>query len=85
LERVYTEWLRLIEAVEPRADVPGLPGTLAGGAGQVTGNLAVQPGQLLLISVGQGGANAGSSEHDPQGGWGGLGATRGGAGSSATS
>ena len=44
---------------------------------QVTGTLAVQPGQVLLVSVGQQGEKASSHDTDPKGGWGGLGATGG--------
>ena len=71
--------------------VTGLTVTASGGSGgtsdtagpnrapaaQVTGTLAVQPGQLVLVSVGQQGAESGSHDSDPKGGWGGLGANGG--------
>ena len=50
---------------------------------EVTGTLAVQPGQQLVISVGGEGSDASGSNHDPKGGWGGLGAN-GGNGNSAS-
>lgn len=46
-------------------------------AAQVTGTVAVQPGQVLLVSVGGEGSDAGTSKHDPLGGWGGLSASGG--------
>lgn len=44
---------------------------------QVTATVAVEPGQSLLVSVGQEGQNASHSDKDPHGGWGALGATGG--------
>lgn len=46
-------------------------------AAKVSGSLAVQPGQQLLVSVGQSGGSASSHDTDPPGGWGGLGANGG--------
>jgi hypothetical protein len=43
----------------------------------ITGNIAVTPGQILEISVGQAGADASDHNSDPKGGWGGLGANGG--------
>jgi hypothetical protein len=48
-----------------------------GAGAQITGSLAVQPGQQLLVSVGQSGGSASSHDTDPPGGWGGLGANGG--------
>lgn len=43
----------------------------------VTGTIVVQPGDTLLVNVGGDGESVTSSDHDPQGGWGGLGASGG--------
>lgn len=52
-------------------------GNVAQPGATVTGTVAVTPGQVLLVSVGQVGGGAGGSDTDPKGGWGGLGANGG--------
>jgi hypothetical protein len=87
----YTYQGQVVQTYSVPAGVTSLTITAIGGSGgqskgspsgrpkgaQVTGTLAVQPGQELLISVAGEGADASTSDSDPAGGWGGLGAVGG--------